>query len=187
MPYSVVSADLANCYDAVNHGVAALALLAFGVPHMAIALVLTCLQSMYFWLRTAFGISGTPFHGTTVNPFFGVAQGSGFAPPTFQALSALMINSYKSLGHGVQYVSPVTGTILALAAILYVDDTDLLFCADIPDLDINAFERLIRTAVEDWTRLVLATGGSLKPKKCHASVATFRFVQGRAVLNTSVA
>lgn len=64
LPYSVVSADFANCYGAVNHGIAALAILAFGVPHIAVEIFLTCLQSMYFWLRTAFGISGTLFHDT---------------------------------------------------------------------------------------------------------------------------
>ena len=99
-----------------------------------------------------------------MNLFFGIAQGSGFAPPTFQALSALMINSYKSLEHGVLYVSPVTGAMLILAAILCVNDTNLLFRADKPDSDVTEFVQSIHTAVEDWTRLVLATGGSLQPK-----------------------
>ena len=180
IPYSVVSADLANCYDAVNHAVAALALLSFGVPHMAVKLVLTCLQSMYFWLRTAFGISGTPFHGTLIDPFFGISQGGGVAPPTFQAVSALMINSYKSFGHGVTFVSPVTGLIFFFAAILYVDDTDLLLCADSPTMSERAFFEKIQRSVTAWAKIVLATGGSLKASKCHASVASFKFVQGKA-------
>ena len=184
VPYSVISADLANCYDAVNHAVAALALLAFGVPYLAVKLVLTCLQSMYFWLRTAFGISGTPFHGTAVNPFFGISQGGGFAPPTFQAVSALMINSYKSFGHGVQYVSPVTGLIIFFAAILYVDDTDLLLRADSPTTPDADFFAKIQHAVTDWARVVIATGGSLKPPKCHASVASFRFIGGVAKMKS---
>ena len=180
IPYSVVSADLANCYDAVNHAVAALALLSFGLPHMAVKLVLTCLQSMYFWLRTAFGISGTPFHGTLIDPFFGISQGGGIAPPTFQAVSALMINSYKSFGHGVKFVSPVTGLIFFFAAILYVDDTDLLLCADSPTMSDVDFFAKIQRSVTAWAKIVVVTGGSLKASKCHASVASFKFVQGKA-------
>ena len=180
VPYSVISADLSNCYDAVNHAVATLALLAFGVPHMAVKLVLTCLQSMYFWLRTAFGISGTPFHGTAVNPFFGISQGGGFAPPSFQAVSALMINSYKSFGHGVQYVSPVTGLIFFFAAVLYVEDTDLLLRAESPTTPDEEFFAKIQTAVTDWARIVLMTGGSLKAPKCHTCIARIRFVGGVA-------
>ena len=185
VPYSVVSADLANCYDAVNHAVAALALLCFGVPHMAIKLVLTCLQSMFFWLRTAFGISATPFHGTAVNPFFGISQGGGFAPPTFQAVSALMINAYKDFGHGVQFISPVTGTVLFFAAVLYVDDTDLLLRADTPECTDEEFFGKIQRAVRDWARIVMVTGGSLKPAKCHASIGSFKYVNGVAKLKTS--
>ena len=180
IPYSVVSADLANCYDAVNHAIAALALLSFGVPYMVVKLVLTCLQTMFFWLHTAFGISGTPFHGNVINPFFGISQGGGVAPPTFQAVSALMINSYKSFGHGVQFVSPVTGLVLFFAAILYVDDTDLLLCADSPYMTDAAFFRKIQKSVTAWAKIVIATGGSLKAPKCHASVASFKFVQGKA-------
>ena len=71
----------------------------------------------------------TPFHGAEVDPFFDIGQGSGLASPTFQATSTLLISGYKSLGHGVRFQSTVTGTgmILFFAAILYVDDTDLLF------------------------------------------------------------
>ena len=139
VPFAVVSADLANCYDSVQHGCAALALCAFGIPPNAVKLVLTCLQTMSFWLRTAYGTAETPFHGTEVDPFFGIGQGSGLAPPTFQAVSTLLINGYKSLGHGVRFQSAVTGMILFFAAILYVDDTDLIFSASSPELPDEEF------------------------------------------------
>ena len=184
IPYGTVSADLANCYDAVHHSVAALALLAFGVPHMAVALVLTCLQSMCFWLRTAFGISGSPFGGTAANPYFGISQGGGVAPPTFQAVSTLMINSYKEMGHGIQFISPVTGMLFFFAAILYVDDTDLLFRADGPEMSDAEFFAKIQRGLSDWAKIAMATGGSLKPSKCHVSVVSFKFVGGVASIKT---
>ena len=131
IPLAVISANLANCYDAVQHGVSCIALRAFGVPQLAMSVILTCLQTIFFWLRTAFGFSSNPFHGhgTTDNPFSGLAQRSQFAPSTFQAVSTLMINSYKSMGNRCIYVSLVTVTIFAFSVILYVDDTNLLMRA----------------------------------------------------------
>ena len=44
-----------------------------------------------------------------------------------------MIKSYKSLDHGVHFVSPVTGMMLFFVVIPYLDDTDLLLRADNPE------------------------------------------------------
>ena len=94
--------------------------------------MLSCLQTMLFWLLTAFGMAEKPFHGTPDFPFFGLGQGAGMAPAAFTAVSTLMINAYKRQGYGCQYTSCVSQTIFFLAAILYVDDTDLLLRAKTP-------------------------------------------------------
>ena len=47
---AVISADLKNCYDAVHHLIASIAVQAMGVPVLAVKLVLSCLQTMLFWL-----------------------------------------------------------------------------------------------------------------------------------------
>jgi len=50
LPSAVVSADLKECYDAVNHAICSVGLQAFGVPILAIKLMLLVLQTMSFWL-----------------------------------------------------------------------------------------------------------------------------------------
>ena len=184
IPFAIVSADLSHCYDAVHHAVSCIALRSFGVPNLAIGLVLTCLQMMFFWLRTAFGVSQSPFNGTAENPFFGLAQGSGFAPPTFQAVSTLMINAYKSMGNDCTYVSPVTLTAFSLAAILFVDDTDLLMRAPTHETTNEEFFCQIQDSLNDWSSLVMATGGSIKQKKSYVSVNSYAYRKGKAVLKT---
>ena len=116
---TVVSADLANCYDAVNHAICSIALQALGVPFLAIRLMLSCLQTMFFWLLTAFGMAEKPFHGTPDFPFFGLGQGAGMAPAAFTAVSTLMINAYKRKGYGCEYTSCVTQAVFFFAAISY--------------------------------------------------------------------
>ena len=51
------SVDLGNCYDAVLHPIASIALQAVKVPIMTIVLALSVLQTMTFYLRTGYGVS----------------------------------------------------------------------------------------------------------------------------------
>ena len=66
---AVVSADLKNCYNAIHHLIVNIAVQAMGVPVLAVKLVISCLQTMLFWLRIAHGITETPFGCTTSKTF----------------------------------------------------------------------------------------------------------------------
>ena len=78
----MASVDLGQCYDSVAHGFCSLALQAFGVPMKAVSLMLLTLQTMSFWLKIAFGEANTPFGGSPDDPYYGISQGSGSAPPS---------------------------------------------------------------------------------------------------------
>ena len=116
---SVTSVDLSQCYDRVA------ALQALGVDKIIVGLMLSCLQTISFFLCcTGFGISKTPYSGTKEKPPFGLGQGHGASPPGLTAVSTLMINAYNNLGHGAQMRTVWTGAFFAMSAILYVDDPD---------------------------------------------------------------
>jgi hypothetical protein len=91
----------------------------------------------------------------------GIGQGSTAAPPSFTSQSTLMMNAYKTLGHGAEMISAWTGDLLKLAALLNVDDSDLLhsFKEEMSD---DAFLEPVQEANDDWGGIVKATGGSLK-------------------------
>ena len=93
-----------------------------------------------------------------------------------------MINAYKSMGHGCIYISPVTLTFFTLAAILYVDDTDLLMRARGPRTPDRKFCEEIQRAINAWAEIVIATGGSIKTKKSYVSINSYRFREGKAIL-----
>ena len=93
-----------------------------------------------------------------------------------------MINAYKEMGNSCMYTSCITGAVFILAAIIYVNDTDLLLCAQDPVAPDEVFFQAIQKAINDWAMIVMATGGSLKPLKCHVSVKSYKFWKGRAVL-----
>ena len=56
----------------------------------------------------------------------GLVQGSGSAPPAFCVLSGIIVNAYKRLRHGSVLTSAYMARLFVLAAVMYVNDTDLL-------------------------------------------------------------
>jgi hypothetical protein len=159
----IPSVDLGNCYDAVSHPIASIALQAFRVPLLTVVLALSVLQTMTFFLRTGYGVSKTGYGGTPDNPTFGLGQGNGMAPSGFTSVSSLMVESYKRLGHASSFVGAWTGVLFVLAAIVYVDDTDLLIVACKRDMSLDAFFEQTQSAVMDWGLIVQARAVILKP------------------------
>ena len=71
-----------------------------------------------------------------------------------------------------------SGTLLSLAAILYVDDSDLLHVAKSPATTDDEFFQDVQRATMDWGGLVQATGGSLKPSKCFWYMMAWQWNKG---------
>ena len=71
--------DAAQCYDSIAHAMASLIFQAFGVPEEAVDSMLTTIQEMKYFLRTAYGDS-KGFAGSTLEvKFQGMCQGNGAA------------------------------------------------------------------------------------------------------------
>ena len=70
------SIDAANCYDSITHAIASLVFQSFGVPVNAVESMLTTIQEMRYFLRTAYGDS-KDYKGSTISvKFQGLCQGS---------------------------------------------------------------------------------------------------------------
>jgi hypothetical protein len=102
---AIESVDLANCYDAVAHLIASIALQSFKVHKVMVAMMLYVLETMTWYPKTAFGQCEKSFGGTGWDPSMGLGQGNGASPPGFLAVCTLLINVYPNLvGHGVTFV-----------------------------------------------------------------------------------
>ena len=174
----IPSVDLGNCYDAVAHPIASIALQAFQVPLATIVLSLSVLQTMTFFLRTGYGVSQTGYGGSADDPTFGLGQGNGMAPSGFSAVSSLMVGALERLGHASSFSGAWTGALFILAAIIYVDDTDLLIRSRSREMSLDDFYRQCQSAVTDWGHIVTATGGYLKAAKCFWYMMSWRWVKG---------
>ena len=74
--------------------------------------------------------------------------------------------------------------LFCLAAIIYVDDTDLLLRAKSRDLTMDQFFDNCQTSVTNWGQFVLATGGYLKAAKCFWYMMEWKWVNGVPQLRT---
>jgi hypothetical protein len=126
---AIESVDFANCYDTVSHPIASIALQSFKVRKVMIAMMLSVLQTMKWYLKTAFGQSLTFFGGSQDDPSMGFGQGNGAAPPGFLAVSALLIKAYRRQGHGAWFTPGLARDAFILAAVIYVNDSNLLHLA----------------------------------------------------------
>jgi len=171
----LASIDAANCYDSIAHAIASLVFQAFGVPEGAVESMLTAIQEMKYFLRTAYGDS-TDFVGSSIEvKFQGLCQGNGAAPAGWAVISITILHAHKEKGHGGHFVCPISDLSGHLAAILYVDDTDILHLDMHQDQTVWEAHEALQSSVTNWGKLLLATGGAFKPAKCFYHLIAFKW------------
>ncbi len=115
---SIGGCDLANYYDRAAHTPTSIALQSWGIPTSAIRMLLMLMRTMQCILKTDFGESSASFGGTTMSPNAGLGQGSGASPPAFLALSSLIVNAYRRMGHGAKVSSSYVPWVFFLSAVM---------------------------------------------------------------------
>ncbi len=123
---------------------------------------------MRFFLRTGFGESATSYGGTHKEQLTGFGQGNAAAGPGFTAMSSLIVKAYLRDGFGAQIYSSYYPQLLILAAVMYVDDTDLVHWFCLPFCSPVELIAAVQTATYAWGGLAIATGAAMKPDECYA-------------------
>ncbi len=107
----------------------------------------------------------------------GFGQGNGASPAGWCVISIVILRAHGAKGHGAHFMAPMSLIRRSLSAILYVDDTDLLHINMDADESIVEVHAAIQRAIENWGRLLIATGGTLKPDKCFYHLIDFAWTQ----------
>jgi hypothetical protein len=95
----------------------------------------------------------------------GMCQGNGAALTGWTVDSIAMIQAHKWKGHNVHLQCPITNKTIHLAGTLFVDDTNLEHLDLNKTESISKFHKALQDSILSWGRLILATGGALKPAK----------------------
>ncbi len=85
---------------------------------------------MQFCLRTRFGESKESFGETEDDPIVGYGNGSGFDLGGFLCPRSLIINVYRWIGHKDKLTSSKAVRLFILAAVMHVNNMDLIHWAD---------------------------------------------------------
>ena len=135
--------------------------------------MLSAIQDMKYFLRTAFGDSRN-FRGSKIEvKYQGLCQGNGAAPAGWAVISITILSAHKKKGHSATFMCPITNKVVKMAAILYVDDCDLLHIDMTCEDDVYTTFQRMQEAVLNWGRLLIASGGSYKPSKCFYHLISF--------------
>ncbi len=179
-PMGLALVDTDNCYNRICHPMASMVFQLFGVPKGPIQTMLKTLQDLRFFLRTGYGdspgyVGGNKGSAITAVKNQGMCQGNTAPPAAWTVVSIPMISAHKKKGHGAHLVTPISNLSCHLAGGLFVDDTNL-FHLDmrVRETVIEAHGRLQDTVI-NWGKLLIATGGALKPKKCSFYLMSFRW------------
>ena len=96
------------------------------MPEKDIETMLTEIEELKYFLRTAYGDSKGYVGSTIEVKFQGLCQGNGEAPAGWAVISIKIINAHNRKGHGGHFICPIPRREGHLAAILFLDDTDLI-------------------------------------------------------------
>ena len=88
---AISSVDATSCYDSIAHAIASLVFQSFGVPLSAVSTMLTAIQNMKYFLRTAFGDSKNYANSMIEVKFQGLCQGNGAAPAGWAVISITIL------------------------------------------------------------------------------------------------
>ncbi len=137
---------------------------------------------MRFFLWTGFGESKDSYGGMHEERLAGYGQGNAASGPGFTALSSLIVNAYLREGFGAKIYSSYYRRLLLLAAVMYVDDTDMIHWVQNPSCSPGDLIAAAQTATYAWGGLANATGAAMKPEKCYAYFLSYLYDNGRARL-----
>jgi hypothetical protein len=98
------------------------------------------------------------------------------------ALSSLIVNAYRQMGHGACIKLSYTSRLFNLCTVMYVDDTDLFHWLESPVMDPETLIHHVQTLTTDYSHLAQASGGILKKMKCSIYFLAYKYVHGRARL-----
>ncbi len=99
-------------------------------------------------------------------------------------MSSLIVNAYLRDGFSAQIYLSYYKHLLLLAAVMYVDDNDLIHWAWRPSCSPDQFIAAAQTATYAWGSLAIATGAAMKPDKWYAYFLSYWYDRGRDKLRT---
>ena len=161
-PMIVISTDAANCYDRMLHKYISFVCVKWGLAVQVLIALLQPLQKATHHTRTAFGDKYAEFTGENLQ---GAGQGNTGAAPFWTAVSTPLIETMQEYSMQAEFKSPLTGIVVILTLLAFVDDTELFLTAQMNETPEQLMVRA-EMAINLWRECLYVTGGIMRSSKC---------------------
>ena len=165
------SQDAMQCFDRICHAALAIGLKRQNLPDTAIEALILTIEKMTHKVRTIFGESSSTYGGDSQ----GIPQGCGMGPPGWAIISTGNLDMLRQEGYGAKMTTPITNVTLEFVGYAYVDDTDQIETQKFADDDVYTVIDRMQKAVDLWEKGIRATGGAIRPEKCHWYAVDFKW------------
>lgn len=81
---------------------------------------------MQFFLKMGFGLINSSYRRKEDDPYVELIQWRESTSAAWSTVSTVIMATYKDHGHSASFQAAWLGLVLTTAALLYIDDTDLL-------------------------------------------------------------
>jgi hypothetical protein len=165
--------DASACYDCIIVALGMLAVHRSGMPSNAIQLHAEALQSMYYTVKSAFGVSTGGYTGTNLEPLFGTGQGSGVSPSIWLSLKIVMLCTLgKLVKERMQFDSFIGDSSHKRLVDAFVDNISSLgFTCSPGQSTPNELISCLQSIAQTWEHTLFLSGGKLNLSKCSLSVS----------------
>jgi hypothetical protein len=171
----LASTDAQGCFDRIVHAIAFLCLKRLGLPSAPIQSMITAIQTMTHYVRTAFGDSEDSYgYDDTLPPLMGLLQGNGAAGTGWQAISSVLVEMLKTAGFGLELWSAISQEAIKLACFQFVDDGTLIQGGPRPDSTGEEVYAGMQEVLNYWEGSLRATGGAIAHEKSYWHLIDFK-------------
>ena len=118
--------------------------------------MLTAIEEIKYFLWTAYGESKNVSDSTTELNFQGLCQGSGAVPTGWAVIIITIICSHKRKVHGGHFVCLIFNLTRNLAALLFVDDTDMIYINLKAEETVTVTHKDTQDSISNWGQLIIA-------------------------------
>lgn len=160
--------DSKACYNWILVSLSNLACRNQGLHGLVANLYTQTLELMQYYPKHNLGLSKKSNGHVHPDPFHSISQGSGDSSTWWGFVSDKIIQVYNKTCHKAQIMSPISTKSFLEGAQLFGDDASLLIHQ--PQNSSTSLVSKIRLNAQKWEKLLNATRGKLKNRKCTLSV-----------------
>ena len=174
------STDAKGCFDRLVHVIASICFRRFGCPAKPVQSMITAIQTMTHFIRTAFGDSDLNYGPEDgLPPLMGLLQGNGAAMAGYALIAATIVDMMKEAGFGMDMWSPISKRVIKLLSFQMVDDATIVHGGPTNFTSGEEIFATMQDLLNHWEGGLHTAGGTIATDKSYWHLIDFKWTGGK--------